>query len=113
VAFLTRQDLIGRNTWPTTTVQTGEQGPIRVAKPTSQGALRIQELHGATEAQRMAAALQVTCVNEHGAPLFADEAAAAAFLDGISFETLTKVVREAGKLAAPEQTEPAEGKSGA
>lgn len=106
--ILTRQDLIQRGQWPTVIVQTAEQGPIRLAEPTAQGGLRLRGLmaQGAPEAQRTAALVQVTCVDENGRTVFADDAAAAALLDAISLKTLTELVDEGWKLLRTPEAEP-------
>lgn len=120
MTFLTRQQQIAAGKWPTATVQTGEHGEIRLAKLSADGSMRVQAAREAAgagglekERESSAALLEEACVDEQGAPLFANAAAAKAFLGTISGETLTELITRAAELTKPRKPPGDAGNSGA
>lgn len=113
--FLTRAQLIQQNRWKTGTVQTPEQGEIRIARPDAANALHFRDLQrrkeeGETlEAESMAFMLYATVIDEKGEAVFFDTKDARRLLSAISPETLTALMQAAGRLTTSDEGAPAPG----
>lgn len=113
--ILTRAQLIQQKRWKTGTVQTPEQGEVRLAKPDAANALHFRDLQrrredGETlEAESMAFMLYATVIDEKGEHVFFDSKDAGRLLSAISPETLTTIMQAAGRLTAPDEAAPAPG----
>lgn len=105
--FQSRQQLIKADRWRTSVVELPEVGPVRLAAPTSGGAMRYREVQkkkeeGArTQVDVMTSMLLEAAVDDEGAALFKEPGAAAAALEGISAESLMVLLNAYLVLATP------------
>lgn len=99
MAFPTREQLIAQGRWPCETIQTDEVGPLRLARPSAAGGLRIRDAHQkGDQASLIAEMLLSACVDDAGKPRFATTAEAAAALESVSPETGMAVLEAVFRL---------------
>ncbi len=103
----TRDMMIQAGSWPTDTIQV-EFGPLKLAKPSADGALLLRALYrkqakGEDVEREVVAGTLVACAVDPGtgAAAFKSEVEAFAAMAAMSSESVGLVMQAAGKLATP------------